>query len=63
MDDDDDNDDDETAVLKEKVRLVLERGFGFPVFKPGQIDVILRVLRGANTLALLPTGYRKSLTY
>ena len=48
MDDDDDNDDDETAVLKEKVRLVLERGFGFPVFKPGQIDVILRVLRGVT---------------
>ena len=53
---------DETT-LKEKLRLVLERGFGFPAFKPGQIDVILRVLKGANTLALLPTGAGKSLTY
>jgi ATP-dependent DNA helicase Q4 len=42
---------------------ILTRAFGHPGFKPGQLPVIQRVLNGGSTLALLPTGAGKSLTY
>jgi len=42
---------------------VLNRGFGHEQFRPGQLEIVQRVLRGENTLALLPTGAGKSLTY
>ena len=42
---------------------ILRRVFGHSVFRPGQLEVIQRVLRGGSTLALLPTGAGKSLTY
>ena len=37
--------------------------FGFPEFRGVQRDVVDRVLAGANTLAVMPTGAGKSLTY
>jgi len=42
---------------------VLKRGFGHDAFRPGQLEIVQRVLRGENTLAMLPTGAGKSLTY
>ena len=42
---------------------VLKRGFGHDGFRPGQLEIVQRVLRGENTLAMLPTGAGKSLTY
>jgi ATP-dependent DNA helicase RecQ len=37
--------------------------FGHETFRPGQVDVIERVLDGQDTLAIIPTGGGKSLTY
>lgn len=42
---------------------VLEESFGLPGFRPKQQDVIEAVLSGKHVLALLPTGYGKSLCY
>ncbi|MFT3976643.1 MAG: DNA helicase RecQ [Sphingomonas bacterium] len=41
----------------------LQRIFGFPDFRGVQRDVVSRVLAGANTLAVMPTGAGKSLCY
>ena len=42
---------------------VLERWWGYKEFRPGQHEVIARVLEGKDTLALMPTGACKSLLY
>ncbi len=42
---------------------LLHRLFGFPAFRGMQRRVIDRVLAGENTLAVMPTGAGKSLTY
>lgn len=41
----------------------LKRTFGFSAFLPAQAKVIERVLRGGDTLAVMPTGGGKSLCY
>lgn len=42
---------------------VLQSTFGFPAFRGVQADVVARVLAGERTLAVMPTGAGKSLTY
>lgn len=42
---------------------VLSSVFGFNDFRPGQSDTIDRLLRGVNTLTVMPTGAGKSLCY
>ncbi|RNJ63939.1 MAG: DNA helicase RecQ [Porphyrobacter sp. IPPAS B-1204] len=42
---------------------ILRRTFGFPAFRGQQEAVIGRVMAGAHTLALMPTGAGKSLCY
>ncbi|HEX4745681.1 MAG TPA: ATP-dependent DNA helicase RecQ [Gaiellaceae bacterium] len=37
--------------------------FGFDAFRPGQEDVVRAAVAGRDTLALMPTGSGKSLTY
>ena len=41
----------------------LQRLFGFAEFRPGQERVVRAAVDGRNTLALMPTGSGKSLTY
>ncbi len=41
----------------------LHATFGFPAFRGVQADVVDRVLAGQSTLAVMPTGAGKSLTY
>ena len=42
---------------------VLEDKFGLDSFRPKQLEVIAAIMSGKHTLALLPTGYGKSLCY
>lgn len=46
-----------------KTRKLLKDYFGHDALRPGQEEVIERVLNGVNTLAVLPTGGGKSLCY
>ncbi|MEM6585848.1 MAG: ATP-dependent DNA helicase RecQ, partial [Pseudomonadota bacterium] len=52
-----------TAPSIDDARAILQTTFGYADFRGKQAEVIERVLRGANTLALMPTGAGKSLCY
>ncbi|MFP4109060.1 MAG: DEAD/DEAH box helicase, partial [Desulfonatronovibrio sp.] len=41
----------------------LERYFGFAAFKPGQKQVMEKIIQGRSSLAVFPTGAGKSLCY
>ncbi|TIX48939.1 DNA helicase RecQ [Alteraurantiacibacter aquimixticola] len=47
----------------ESAREALRRVFGFEAFRGRQANVVARVLAGQSTLAIMPTGAGKSLTY
>ena len=42
---------------------ILKRYWGYEGFRPGQEEVIRSVLAGVDTLALMPTGGGKSITF
>ena len=44
-------------------RTILHETFGFADFRGRQAEVIERVMAGEHTLAVMPTGAGKSLTY
>lgn len=46
-----------------KIYEALRRYWGFDEFRPVQLEIIRSVLAGRDTLALMPTGGGKSLTY
>ena len=52
-----------SVVAPPECHEVLRRTFGFPAFRGQQEAVISRVMAGAHTLALMPTGAGKSLCY
>lgn len=51
------------AVAPPECHEILHRTFGYPAFRGQQEAVIARVMAGAHTLALMPTGAGKSLCY
>ena len=52
-----------TAVAGAAIQKTLRKVFGLKRLRPGQLDVVQRVLQGASTLAVMPTGAGKSLCY
>ena len=52
-----------TLVRVTDLRPALRELFGFDGFRPGQEAVVRAALEGADTLAIMPTGAGKSLTY
>lgn len=48
---------------EKSIRFLLNYIFGFPDFRPSQIDSIIRILQGKDTIALLPTGSGKSIIF
>lgn len=50
-------------ATREKIYGLLRRYWGFHAFRPAQEQIIRSVLDGRDTLALMPTGGGKSLTY
>jgi ATP-dependent DNA helicase RecQ len=47
----------------DELRSALQEHYGFPDFRPGQEEVVHAAVAGRDTLALMPTGSGKSLTY
>src|SRR3989337_2748986 len=52
-----------TLVRVSELKPALTRLFGFDDFRPGQEQVVRAAVDGRDTLALMPTGSGKSLTY
>lgn len=42
---------------------ILEQHWGFPAFRPSQVEVVMSAAAGRDTLAILPTGGGKSICY
>lgn len=49
--------------MREKIRSILKQYWGYDEFRPLQEDIVLSVLEGKDTLALLPTGGGKSICF
>jgi ATP-dependent DNA helicase RecQ len=49
--------------MRERLLEALRQGFGHSSFRPGQEEMIERVMAGRNVLGLLATGGGKSITY
>ena len=46
-----------------ELRSLLKKHWGYDAFRPGQADIIRSIINGRDTLALMPTGGGKSITY
>lgn len=52
-----------SGMSMEEIRQILKQYWGYEQFRSLQEDIILSVLAGKDTLALMPTGGGKSITY
>src|SRR4051794_3701569 len=53
----------EPEEIDDRVLAALQNTFGYDELRPGQAEVIANVLGGTDTLAIMPTGSGKSLTF
>jgi ATP-dependent DNA helicase RecQ len=51
------------TITDEKIYRELNEKFGFSEFKPGQLEILHKLLDQQDTLAILPTGAGKTLIY
>lgn len=51
------------SQLQAQALTMLRRFYGYSSFRPRQLDIIISVLRGRDTVVLMPTGGGKSLTF
>lgn len=49
--------------MLEKALETLNKYFGYPSFRPGQEGVVVSILEGNDTVAIMPTGAGKSICY
>jgi ATP-dependent DNA helicase RecQ len=49
--------------LSKLAKNTLKQHFGFDDFRPGQLDIVLSILKKQDTLAILPTGGGKSICF
>ena len=49
--------------MMKEAQAVLQKVFGYPTFKGGQVDVMESLLSRQDTLAVMPTGAGKSICY
>jgi ATP-dependent DNA helicase RecQ len=50
-------------TFKKDIQAILKKHWGFDTFRPLQAEIILSILEGKDTLALLPTGGGKSICF
>ncbi|MEX0921305.1 MAG: DNA helicase RecQ [Rhodovibrionaceae bacterium] len=51
------------SPLSDPAAQLLQQVYGFPSFRPGQREIVDKLLAGRNLLAVMPTGAGKSLCY
>ena len=51
------------STLNFLAKQTLQQYFGYPDFRPGQLDIVLSILKRQDTLAILPTGGGKSICF
>ncbi len=50
-------------TINQAPQALLQSAFGFPAFRPGQQEIVERLINRTNTLCVMPTGFGKSLCY
>ena len=51
------------AELERKIKEVLKKVFGYEKFRENQKEIILNILQKRDVLAVMPTGFGKSLCF